>query len=115
MSNCISNLRQELRTDAAVWCEILAAADLSKADELLSISFDESDKNNSSILNVMTTIKTKDTIKQVTLNGITLMAIKTSSSNSDAIVSTFLHAQKWLKECYDLYCTAGSSCSHDLI
>ena len=91
-----------------MWCEILAAIDVAKADELLALAFDESDKNNNSILNVMTTIRTGKTIKQFTLNGITLMAVKTSESNSESIVQTYAHAREWLQECHTMYAQAGA-------
>jgi hypothetical protein len=97
------SLNQELRTDAAVWCEVLAAIEVSKADEVLSISFDESDKNNNSILNVITTIRTGNEIKRLTLNGITLMAKKTSEATSEKILETFEHAQSWQQEIHDAY------------
>ena len=90
-----------------MWCEICAAIDIAKADVIAGISFDESDKNNNSILNVMTTIITGDEVRQLTMNGVTLMAVKTAQSNADAIVKTYKHAQGWLQECHDLYSKAG--------
>ena len=70
---------------------------------MLSTSFDESDKNNNSILNVIATIRTGNEVKRLTLNGITLMAKKTSDATSEKILETFEHAQSWQQECHDAY------------
>ena len=90
-----------------MWCEILATIKIAKADEILGMDFDESDKNGNSILNVIVTIRTGSVIEQITLNGITLMSVKTSQMNANAIIRTFWHARGWLGECRVAYGEAG--------
>lgn len=95
---------KEMRTDAALVGQICAGIDVAKARWLLTFFIDETELECSSLQSMMLTIVDEDArVRNITLDGVTLLAMKTAEAATDATISTFTTTREMLAAVRDMY------------
>ena len=87
--------------------QICAGIDVAKAQRLLTFFIDETELDCSSLQSMVLTIKDEGgLVRNVTLDGVTLLTMKTAEAAADATVDTFTTTREILETVKQKYITA---------